>query len=90
MLPKPGWQSGLAWRGKAGPANRACSAGVGLPVEIPPDLSRERIVDAMRLDKKRAAGKVRFALPVDIGEVRAGVVIEDWTQLNQVLSNYEE
>ncbi len=64
--------------------------GVGLPVEIPPDLSRERIVDAMRLDKKRAAGKVRFALPVDIGEVRAGVVIEDWTQLNQVLSNYEE
>ncbi len=65
-------------------------AGVGLPVEIPPDLSRERIVDAMRLDKKRAAGKVRFALPVDIGEVRTGVVIEYWTQVNQVLSGHEE
>lgn len=68
----------------------AVLAGVGLPVEIPPDLPRERIIDAMRLDKKRAAGKVRFALPVDIGEVRTGVVIEDWEQVNRVLSNVEE
>lgn len=65
-------------------------AGVGLPVEIPEALPRERILDAMRLDKKRAAGKVRFALPISIGEVRTGVVVEDWDQVRQVLSTNQE
>jgi len=54
--------------------------GLGLPVEIPPDLSRADIIRAMKMDKKKAAGVVRFALPVRIGEVRLGVEIENLEQ----------
>jgi len=31
----------------------------------------------MTLDKKKADGKVRFALPVRLGEVRTGVTVDD-------------
>jgi 3-dehydroquinate synthetase len=58
---------------------------VGLPVEIPQDLPREQILEAMLLDKKRAAGQVHFALPVAVGDVRTGVVVEDWQILRDVL-----
>ena len=51
---------------------------LGLPVSIPPSLDPERIVSAMQMDKKRAAGQQRFALPERIGAVRVGVTIEDW------------
>jgi 3-dehydroquinate synthase len=51
--------------------------GLNLPVEIPPDLPREDILKAMRVDKKKALGIVRFALPIAIGEVRTGVEVED-------------
>jgi len=51
--------------------------GLNLPVEIPPDLPREDVLKAMRVDKKKALGIVRFALPVVIGEVRTGVEVED-------------
>jgi 3-dehydroquinate synthase len=50
---------------------------LGLPTEIPGDLDRQTIHRAIRVDKKLAKGKVRFALPVHIGEVRTGVVIEN-------------
>jgi 3-dehydroquinate synthase len=50
---------------------------LGLPVEIPPDLPRVDILKAMRMDKKKAAGVIRFALPVAIGQVRTGVEVED-------------
>jgi 3-dehydroquinate synthetase len=33
----------------------------------------------MTLDKKKAGGKVRFALPAAIGEVRTGVTVDDDT-----------
>jgi 3-dehydroquinate synthetase len=52
--------------------------GLGLPVSIPADLDQERIVSAMQMDKKRSAGKQRFALPERIGAVRVGVEIDDW------------
>jgi 3-dehydroquinate synthase len=52
-----------------------------LPTEIPVEISKERILAAMTLDKKRASGKVRFALPVRVGEVKTGVWVEDWQQL---------
>jgi hypothetical protein len=32
----------------------------------------------MKLDKKRAAGQVLFALPVRIGEVKTGCEVEDF------------
>ena len=51
--------------------------GLGLPVEIPENLPRADIIRAMKMDKKKAAGVVRFALPVRIGEVKVGVEIEN-------------
>jgi 3-dehydroquinate synthase len=51
--------------------------GLGLPTRIPPEFSREAIIQAMRVDKKKAAGVVKFALPVKIGEVKVGVAVED-------------
>ena len=50
--------------------------GLGLPVEIPPGMALENILKAIGTDKKRAGGKVRFALPVKIGEVKEGIVID--------------
>lgn len=51
--------------------------GLQLPVEIPQELDRKRLVAAMRLDKKRVAGKIRFSLPVRVGEVKAGIEIDE-------------
>lgn len=42
---------------------------LGLPVEIPKHMPREEIIRAMRVDKKKSAKAVRFALPVEIGKV---------------------
>ncbi len=42
---------------------------LGLPVHIPKEMSREEIIRAMRVDKKKNAGSIRFALPVEIGRV---------------------
>ena len=54
---------------------------LGLPTEIPPGLDRSQVAAAIGLDKKRSGGKVRFVLPVRIGEVRTGVEIEDVQQV---------
>jgi 3-dehydroquinate synthetase len=48
---------------------------LGLPVEIPDNLDRADIIHAMKMDKKKAAGVVRFALPVRIGYVKVGVEV---------------
>jgi 3-dehydroquinate synthase len=42
----------------------------GLPVEMPSGMETERILSAMRLDKKAVAGELRFILPEEIGKVR--------------------
>ena len=42
---------------------------LSLPIQIPGELSREEIIRAMRVDKKKSNGIVRFALPVEIGKV---------------------
>jgi len=54
---------------------------LGLPVEIPSDLSRTGILGAMRVDKKKNAASIRFALPVDVGRVE----LVDITDLEAVL-----
>jgi shikimate kinase / 3-dehydroquinate synthase len=55
---------------------------LGLPVEIPSALNRQAFLTALKADKKRAGGKVRFAVPFEIGHVEAGIVIErDFTTL---------
>ena len=51
--------------------------GIGLPTEIPWNLDRKVVREAIQLDKKRAGGVVRFALPIRIGEVRTGVAVEE-------------
>jgi shikimate kinase / 3-dehydroquinate synthase len=71
---------GIAEQGLAD-AITAVLEGVGLPVTIPRGISPARIVEAMQLDKKRAAGRIRFALPVRVGEVRTGVEVENWQQM---------
>ena len=50
---------------------------LGLPTEIPSEISALDLVAAMQSDKKKSKGVVKFALPVKIGEMRVGVVIED-------------
>ena len=50
---------------------------LGLPVKIPENLKRDEIISTMKVDKKKAAGVVRFALPVKIGEVKVGVKVEN-------------
>jgi 3-dehydroquinate synthetase len=42
---------------------------LSLPIQIPKELPREEIIHAMRVDKKKSNGIVRFALPVEIGKV---------------------
>jgi shikimate kinase/3-dehydroquinate synthase len=48
---------------------------IGLPVDLPKELPREKIVHAMRRDKKKNANAIRFALPVEIGKVELVDVI---------------
>ena len=48
---------------------------------MPGELPREEIIRAMRVDKKRNAKTLRFALPVEIGRVE----LVDVTDLELVL-----
>jgi len=42
----------------------------GLPERIPEDIPVSEIMEAIEVDKKARAGKLRFILPEDIGRVR--------------------
>lgn len=42
---------------------------LGLPTQIPDGMSRDEIIRSMRVDKKKNAKSIRFALPVEIGKV---------------------
>jgi shikimate kinase / 3-dehydroquinate synthase len=59
-------------------------SGLGLPTQIPLEIDRSRLAPAMLRDKKKAGGKVHFALPVSVGLVQTGVAIDinaiDWTE----------
>ena len=55
---------------------------LGLPIQIPEEMSREEIIRAMRVDKKKNANAIRFALPVEIGKVD----LVDVTDLEEVIS----
>ena len=50
---------------------------LGLPTAIPVDLETDKILRAMEMDKKRAGSKVRFALPVRVGEVKVGIEVDE-------------
>lgn len=51
--------------------------GLGLPVEIPEGLPKDALIETVMMDKKKSSGKVRFALPTKIGEVKFGIEIFD-------------
>lgn len=61
-------QRGLAQAGLADSIARVLH-GLGLPTEVPADLDPAAIEAAMLLDKKKSAGKLRWVLPVRVGEV---------------------
>ena len=73
-------QLNLASKGLSDRISHVLSA-LGLPVQIPPILPREQILRAMRVDKKKNAASIRFALPVEIGKVE----LVDVTDLELVL-----
>ena len=73
-------QIGLAEAGLADEIAAVLQA-VGLPTEIPSDLNRNEITDAMTRDKKKAGGVIKFALPAAIGDVQVGIEIEDWRRM---------
>jgi 3-dehydroquinate synthase len=54
----------------------ACLHGLGLPTAIPAWIDGAVFLKALRVDKKNAAGKVRFALPVRLGEYKIGVSLD--------------
>jgi 3-dehydroquinate synthetase len=54
-----------------------------LPIQIPEYMPREEIIRAMRVDKKKNAKAIRFALPVEIGRVE--LVAVRVTDLESVL-----
>jgi 3-dehydroquinate synthase len=51
--------------------------GLQLPTEIPASISKQDILQAMKVDKKKDNNIVRFALPIDIGKVQVGVTVND-------------
>jgi 3-dehydroquinate synthetase len=67
---------GIASKGLAIRISEALSL-LELPIEIPRDLAREELIQAMRFDKKKDAGMTRFSLPVDIGRVNVNVGVKD-------------
>lgn len=72
-------QYGIARRGLA-ERIVTCLQGLGLPTRIPAGLDVNAFRAALQVDKKNADGRVRFALPEDIGAYRVGVPLEvDWS-----------
>jgi 3-dehydroquinate synthase len=59
---------GLTGDGLVGTITETLSA-LRLPIHIPEELPRDEIIRAMRVDKKKDAKVIRFALPVEIGKV---------------------
>jgi 3-dehydroquinate synthase len=55
---------------------------LNLPIAIPQEMPREEIIRAMRVDKKKNAKMIRFALPVEIGRVE----LVDVSDLEEVIS----
>jgi 3-dehydroquinate synthase len=50
---------------------------LALPTEIPASCECQAVLEALYQDKKRRNGKILFSLPVRVGEVKTGIVIED-------------
>ena len=71
---------GIASSGLAYKIGEAMSA-LGLPTRIPDEMPRDEIIRTMRMDKKKSAKAIRFALPVEIGKME----LVEVTDLEDVL-----
>src|SRR5258706_2200548 len=71
---------GIASKGLADEIAATMSA-LGLPISIPEEMPREEIISIMKVDKKKTAKAIRFALPVEIGKVE----LVEVTDLEDVL-----
>ncbi len=60
---------------------RQTLVGLGLPVDVPAGMNPEAILLAVGVDKKKAAGKIKFVLPVKPGLVQVGVEVEGWQEM---------
>jgi 3-dehydroquinate synthase len=74
---------GIAPKGLPDAIRETLSA-LGLPIQIPNGLPRDDIIRAMRVDKKRSAKSIRFALPAEIGKVE----LMDVTELDEVIGRW--
>jgi len=61
----------------------AALTSLGLPTHIPEGMPRDEIIKAMRVDKKKNAKAIRFALPVEIGKVE----LVEVTDLEEVIED---
>ncbi|MDZ4158722.1 MAG: 3-dehydroquinate synthase [Anaerolineaceae bacterium] len=75
---------GLAEKGLA-TRIAACLTALGLATEIPASVDRQIFAEAIEFDKKKANGRVRFALPVRVGEVQHGVPLNRAMELLESL-----
>lgn len=57
------------WETEANQRQNALIGKARLPIQIPPELDSEAIIEALQRDKKVKKGKVRFVLPTAIGTV---------------------
>jgi len=73
-------KTGLSNKGLSKEISNVLSV-LGLPVDLPEDMPREEIIRLMRVDKKKNAKAIRFALPVEIGKVE----LVDVSDLESVL-----
>jgi 3-dehydroquinate synthase len=64
-------RSGVASSGTARDVRRVVER-AGLPTALPSSVSADQLVTAMRSDKKRRTGALRFALPREIGQMASG------------------
>ncbi|MEP7136211.1 MAG: 3-dehydroquinate synthase [Chloroflexota bacterium] len=71
---------GIARNGLANKIAETMSA-LGLPTQIPEAMPREEIIRTMRVDKKKNAKAIRFALPAEIGRVE----LVDVSDLEEVI-----
>ena len=58
---------------------------LGLPVELPENLDKKKIIEAMQFDKKRSNGKMTFAIPLNSGNMKTKVEIPAWQGLLMML-----
>ena len=75
---------GLAKSGLAETLARALAT-LGLPTEIPAGLDPQELRQYLSHDKKKADGRVRFALPKAIGDVQTGCIVPEEV-LNGILA----